>query len=282
MLLLLITNWIHQRHSVRQLQEIPPTRTSAHELLGIAIVGLIVTVALGICTEIIQWTIGRDAEVDDVVHDALGAGSAAALWLYWHQSRVGSVTVRYGLLLLSVGCAILWSLPLLACGFAYWDRAARFPVIGEFTSQGDLYLTEIRGSPAGITPADVTAAAAPQSPALEIALQGDRWPGVTLIEPEPDWAGYRTLVVEVSTATARPLQVNVRVDDSPEWNGANAYTGGFACAPRGLCVQSIPLDTLMSSQGRRLDLRHISRVIVFHNGPAPGERLRIHRVWLAR
>jgi VanZ family protein len=275
LLFLLIANWIRQ---IR-------VSTTSRALLLVALMAFVATVLLGISTEIIQWLLGRDAGVEDVLHDTLGGGSAAMFWIYWrlsHGDHAATIFARSSLLVMGMGCAGLWSLPLLTCGMAYWDRAVDFPIVGQFSKPRDLYLTEIRGYPVVLIPPTSAAGTIERPGSLEIALQGDRWPGVAMLEPEPDWSAYRTLVVEVSTPDSQAIQFNVRVDDTPEWKAENNFTGTFTCAPKTICVQSIPFDTLISPEHRRLDTRRISRVIVFHSGTLAGRHLRIHRVKLTR
>ena len=225
---------------------------------------------LALATETIQSWLGRDAELEDVGHDGLGAGCAAALWIFWHLRTIASIRIKSLYLLTAATCVVIWSWPLMTCAVAYWHRVANFPVLAQFDHPGDLYFTEIRGSPA--TLADKAASSAAGgfiAGALEISLQGDPWPGVALIEPIPDWRSFRALMVEVSNPGSQVIRVQVRVDDNSGAGVGNSFTGEFLCEPQRRCVQSINLQTLASRQGPQLDLQRIARVIVFHRGPAP-------------
>lgn len=229
--------------------------------------------ALALGTELVQWFIGRDAEWADVGQDALGAAVAALGWLVVHRAlKPGAI--RLGALGACVVLIGVWMLPLAQCAQAYWQRARMFPVLVELRSARDLYFSEVRGGPFGVAAGHF----------LEINLEGDRWPGLALIEPQADWRGWQVLNIEVSNPGTQPLRVSVRVDDrASKGRFANVFNGSFECAAGGTAVQRIALPALRSNDGsHQLDLEHISRLVVFHDGPSPGARLRIHRAWLSR
>jgi len=276
---LLIANWFYDRNRTPQGQDTRVTWLIAFGTFAI-------TLSIGVTTEGIQWLIGHDAEVDDIFHDFIGSAGAGAIWLYWRLARPRDrgQAATWCCLTIGIACGIVWAQPLVACAAAYWHRAADFPVIARFATQGDLYFTEVRGSPSALV-GDAGPHAAddwPNRPALEIALRADRWPGVALIEPKPDWSGYRTLIVAVTNPNSSVLEVQVRVDDAPNGKRGNTFTESFPCAPRHGCLHSIDLHKLVSSRQQPLDLRQIARVIVFHRGPAEGQQLRVHGVWLER
>jgi hypothetical protein len=233
--------------------------------IAIAIAVVIGLTLLGGATEIIQGFIGRDSELDDVARDFVGATVAASLWLTvrWPDRR------RYLAGLLVLGLVGLWLTPLVQCGLAYLQRARDFPVLAQFRGHRDLYFIQYTGGRL-------------ESQALSVSLAEGEWPGVTLIEPKPDWRGFRTLSLDLSNPAATALLMSLRIHDrSHNFATDDRFNTQLQLAPGARVTFDIPLDQVAASpRTRKMDMAHISQLTLFHHGAAPGYEVMVHRVWL--
>ena len=224
------------------------------------------TVAIGGTVEWLQSLIGRDAEWSDLALDALGAAAV-----------IGGALAVAGRRWL--GCAIvvvaavsaLWPLGEACC--AYFERQRQFPTVVDFDSRLDWYFLRSRGvaveSGAGCTAFRIT---------------GGAWPGITHVEPQPDWRGRKALLVEVANLGRDALGLTLRVHDAAHDNRAeDRFNRSFTLAANARERISIPLAAIAAAPtGRELDLAQVAGLILFAGGsdvPAsPGFCL--HRIWL--
>ena len=226
----------------------------------------VLTVAIGGAVEWLQSLIGRDAEWSDLAMDALGAASAvgAALAFAGRRWLGGAV---FGIAAVSA----LWPLGVACC--AYLERQRQFPTVLDFDSRLDWYFLQSRGvaveSGAGCTAFRIT---------------GGSWPGITHVEPQPDWRGHKTLLVDVATLGRDSLRLTLRVHDAAHDDRAeDRFNRSFVLAPNARERISIPLAAIAAApSGRELDLAQVAGLILFAGGTdipaAPGFCLR--RIWL--
>jgi hypothetical protein len=258
-----------------------------HSTVRVALVRAVTTVVamgcLGVATEGIQSLFGRDAELDDVVSDVVGSLGAAGLWTYahlWKRTERGARITRIMALLACAGALAYWLEPLVECADAYWHRHSQFPVLAQFHSQRDLYFIE--GDLANLRIAPTAAGQGNIGTALEVSLGSGRWPGVTFSEPMPDWRGHATLALDLSNPGETAVSLHLRVND-------HGHTGDFddrfntslLLPPRKRTTIAIPLERIaLAPAARRMNLKRIATVILFHDGAAPGQVFLVHRIWL--
>jgi hypothetical protein len=229
---------------------------------------------VGAATEGVQSLFGRDAELEDVVNDVAGALGAVGLWLYLHwrgRTDARARVARIAALVLCLAAAVYWLAPLAQCARAYWDRHAEFPVLAQFKSGRDLSFISSSGGDAHIVDS-----------ALQVDLDSGRWPGVTLSEPAPDWTGYRTLAVELGNPGSVALPLRFRVNDRAHRGVTDDRFNMDVLLPPGVrTTLHIPLeDIARSPRTRRMDMSTISQLTLFRDGGAPGQVLRLYRIWL--
>lgn len=230
------------------------------------------TVTLGIGTELAQAVLHRDAEVQDVIHDAVGALCALSVWVcfrYRHDApRRLTRAIAATLALITFGTAVA---PLVVCAAAYRHRHGEFPVIAQFSSPLDLYFIEATDPHANIVRGG-----------LHVGLEHGRWPGITLNEPSPDWSRYSQLFVDVSNPGQTALPLSIRVNDRQHnFHYEDRFTREFAVAPTSRLTVRYSLEEIASApRGRRMDMRNIATVIIFRSGAVAGQSLVLHRIWL--
>lgn len=263
----------------------PRTRGSARVAVTQSLAVVAVMLFVGIATELWQGLVGRDAEIDDVVSDVVGAGVVASIWVYATlrgPSSPGARLGRLAALLLGAALVTCWLTPLAHCGLAYWTRDARFPVLAQFQSPRDLYFVSGGPPPLGIVRIQQAATADGPPSALRVAFDRGTWPGMTLSEPVPDWRGFQELLLDLSNPGTAELALRLRISDRAH-NGAfdDRFNTGIALAPLSRTTLHIPLDSIAHSpRTRSMDMSRIAELILFRDGAAPGQAVLVHRIWL--
>jgi hypothetical protein len=262
----------------------PASAPTARTLLMQAATVVLAMLLVGVLTECVQGLLGRDAELADVESDVVGSLGATGLWAYLQLRTSRDDATRAGRVIAVLVCIATfgyWVYPLLKCADAYWHRTALLPVLAQFQSQRDLYFLDCGGSKARIV-ATPGAGGGAADTALEVDLDRGRWPGITLFEPAPDWRHYHTLAMDLSNPGPNPLPLRVRVNDhahNAEFD--DRFNDSLLLAPGTRTTLRISLQEIAASpRTRRMDMNRVAAIILFHDGSAPGEVLRLHRIWL--
>jgi VanZ family protein len=222
-------------------------------------------VLLGAGIEILQARIGGDGQLGDLLTDMVGtaAGLAGAAWAARHSLTRALVLLA----LVSIAAApVVWAVS--ACV----HRRAEFPTLAAFDSPLDLYFFK------------------PQSPApellpgggLRVRLPEDRWPGITLAEPEPDWSGYRNLILDFRNPQSDPLRLTIRVHDRRhDQQMSDRFNRRFVLPAHAAYRLKIALaDIQAAPRNRRLDLSQVAGLIVFAAPESAGREFILERIRL--
>jgi hypothetical protein len=241
---------------------------------------------LGVATEILQIPTGRDATVEDAVHDLLGSLAFLAAFALF-DARVRTLSQGPAMRLIAAVIAVaslsIIAAPATRAAIKYQQREQRFPVIADFSQRYDRYFILQRS--ADFSPAKLPAAWArsPGESALRVRLLEGPYPGLDFIELQPDWSEYSTLVVDLTNPTPLTLRLVLRVHDTRHTNQPEDRFNKRIELPAGSrTVIRIPLREIAAGpQARRLDLHQIAGLILFRAGDSPpaGE-LYLSRVWL--
>ena len=245
---------------------------------------LLAATILGALTEAAQSLLGGDPSLGDVLRDLWGAivGVVASL-----GSRPAAARQARPLQALAAFGLLLGLLPLGRTMLAYHERDARLPVVLDANVAASLAYARVGSSEREpserhVVPVPPAWSASAGESALEIRLDRGAWPGLSIVEPSPDWQGHRALALELINPQPRPLAIQLRVDDAASGNDAyqrHDETLQVAAGARELI--EVPLSRIATTpSGRHLDLSRIRKVIVFHDGPQPGARFFIVRLRL--
>jgi hypothetical protein len=227
------------------------------------------TVMLGVLIEIVQHFIGRDAELDDVIMDALGAIAGTSFGVFAtarcepKQAQPWLSTVALTTALLTT-VVVAW--PVLVMAKAYVDRDARFPLLMDADAfTGTFFLT-----PYWI---ETSREPLPQRfRAGQISDHGYRvllnsysdW-GLGLLELPPDWSKFTTLTIDVINPKASHLALAVRIFSHP--NGLVGRPGFIAyhtTSQAGAFRWRIPLSQLHQSTGKQhVDLSQLRGMVIY-------------------
>ena len=103
---------------------------------------------------------------------------------------------------------------------------------------------------------------------LKLELFPSDFPGLAPMFEQNDWRGFGQLAFDVFNNEAESIQVTVRIDDKLTFPGyEDRYNHEYTLKP-GLSTVVVPVDGLVTSgTGRRLDLKMITRLLVFVERP---------------
>ena len=231
-------------------------------------VTLLSTVAIGVAiavgTELLQAVTGGDAEVGDVCFDMIGMTAAICAWCGHRKLLPRRLGDALAALLLLVS---LWPIvpPLLLD--RYRDSIApdlvRFdsPRASELVSSSSV--AQIEAAPDGWS---IT------GPVLGITLAAEKWPGVYLADPIPDWRRYSTLEVDafVEGRAPMPITISVRLDHA----SVDHVYRQFTCAP-GPCRLQLPFADLFDRAVAR-----VNAVVIYSERDQAGRMFFLGRVAL--
>lgn len=243
------------------------------------VLALGVTVAFGGLTEILQGLGSRHAELWDFIRDVLG-GSAILLLAFGFDrradphpthgrlSRAQECSLRVILAFVAMILLAVAFLRVTTVAIAYLRRDAIFPRICEFDDRWQTTLV-------GVQDAVLTNGEPPAGWGRELSnlvrrltFLPARYPGMSILEPHPDWTGYERLVFQVYSEEPAPVGLVLRINDSRH---NNAYGDRFN---RTLVIQpgsnriSIALDDVRRAPTTRLmDMTHIRGLTLFAVDP---------------
>ncbi len=232
------------------------------------ILTLLVAIAMGAITELLQSRVGRDADFWDFVRDLCGAGAAIALAIAWRQlwrsAHRQRAPIQVGLLVLVA--FVFWGFGLsapLSTLMNYRARDAQFPVLASF--DGDWERTFVRSRDS-----EVRAVAPPpawkgrKGRVLRVRYEAKEYPAVILQEPVSDWSAYDFLEFDVYNPDSTAVDLIVRIDDNSH-NGyySDRYHGTFSIGP-GVEHLVIPLEEVKQApRSRAMNLRAMHSLTLF-------------------
>ncbi len=240
---------------------------------------LVIVFVLSILSEAAQIPGPRDASVQDLVSDWLGAAAvlffARAFGTDKAISRGGRVT--YAL----IGTAVLlFALSsLIGVSAAYIERGYQRPVLVSFDAHFGRYFRRTQHASLQLIgdPANAQKLA-------KITLNDGAWPGVTFHDIWPDWRSYSTLIIEFGLEGDAPLDVNVRVHDRKHRLGDQPYGDRFN---RSLTLRQsrytmrIPLEDIRDApKGRQMNLSQIDGIVIFCSSKNVGRSFQLLEIRL--
>jgi hypothetical protein len=243
--------------------------------------------AAGLAVEWLQILTHRDASYADAITNALGAGAALCLVAFWDMSRPPLTTASYGRYLTLCAGALQLMILLAPVGVAiraYVERTHRFPTVLEFGSETALYFVELRDCEAAPIRLPQEGTAHDGRDALLIRFSGKEWPGISAVEPVPDWRGYRRLRIDVANPGPADIGLGVRVDEIGHGlQYSDRYNAVFMLRAGTSQVLDVMLeDVAAAPRHGRLDLARVGELVLFRASSATARKSEIilTRVWL--
>ncbi|MBL8269659.1 VanZ family protein [Steroidobacter sp.] len=241
---------------------------------------------LGILTELLQIPVGRDASVEDALHDVIGAVALLGIFaVFDRRVRAASKASLVRLIAAVVGSAALAvaAAPVTRAAIKYQQRDERFPVLADFTERYDRYFIFQKSAEFAPATMPLQWAGTAGERAMHVNLLDGPYPGLEFIELAADWSHYSTLAVDLTNPTPLGLQFVLRVHDATHNNQPSDRFGRrFELAPQTRQVIRIPLqDVAAGPRERVLDLRNVAGMIIFRTDDSPrASELYLSRAWL--
>jgi succinate dehydrogenase hydrophobic anchor subunit len=252
------------------------------------LMALATVLGLGVATEILQIPAGRDASVEDALHDTIGAIAFLGVFAVFDprlRELRRSHLLRWVAGIVAVIALGVAAAPVTRAAIKYQQRDQRFPVIADLSQRYDRYF--ILQKAAEFSPVTMPKpwAAAPDESALRVRLLEGAYPGMDFIELRPDWSRFATLAVDLTNPTPLNLQLVLRVHDAAHTNQpADRFSKRIELPAGTRAVVRIPLREIAAGpRTRTLDLRQIAGVIIFRadDSPPAGEWY-FSRMWLEK
>lgn len=249
-------------------------------------VALAVVLFLGVLTELLQIPTGRDASVEDALHDVIGAVALLGLFAVIdeqvrrlsHARVVRCVAGVIGIVALAVAAA-----PVTRAAMKYQQRDERFPVLADFTERYDRYFILQRSAEFSPAPMPDSWASRAGEQAMHVQFFDGDYPGLDFIEMPPDWSGYSTLAIDLTNPAQHGLQFVVRVHDAAHNKQmSDRFNRLLELSPGTRRVFRIPLqDIAAAPRTRALDLHQVAGMIIFRvDGSPQVNELYFSRAWL--
>lgn len=229
----------------------------------------LISMLIGVLTEIVQLLMGRDSSIIDVMRDL--AGIIAGLGIYacvdpylqphWLASPKRK---RTGIAVLSF-CVFTASLfPLASLSVAYVQRESAFPVVVDLTAKWSETFTRTKYATVEIVVDQKPGAVDKVKRLALVHFKRAIYPGVTMIELYPDWSSFEVLTLNIYSQHASTFDLVLRVHDKQH---NQAYSDRFN---RRLIVKTgannfrIPLRNIKHAPAsREMEMAKISELTLF-------------------
>ena len=241
-------------------------------LLSYAI-SIAVLAAVAVLSELGQQLTHREPSMVDTLRDMAGIVIGLGFYAYADSSVIAlskqySYVLRISALVFSVCLLVVSLFPLLHLAFAYVQRNDAFPVIIDFEAVWGIPFIRLDQSvliPAA-APDSLTSMIerTDQQRVFQLTLNRSQYPGISMVEPYPDWSAYKTLTLELYSWQVQTIKLVLRIHDSQHnQEYADRFNLDLTVNP-GYNRYRIPLiDIEHAPAGRQMDMKHIANIMLF-------------------
>ena len=240
----------------------------------IYLVVLVTCLLLGVAIEVLQGLLQRETSVDDLYRNFFGIISGLGLASLRRQ-KIRSNKILLGVF--SIGFLLLGSGSLFQISWHYIQRAQAFPVIMEFNTEWSnsfVRFNNIEMEPSSDKAGD-------NNHLFRIRFAVARFPGVSVIEPEPDWSAYRKLRFKVASGDNENIDLFLRIHDiNHDHRHQDRFNRKLIIHPG---LNEIVISLAQIEKGplnRDLDLTNIAGLILFLSKVEKSQLLEISNIYL--
>ena len=167
--------------------------------------------ALGVMVEVVQGFVGREMSLQDLYRDLCGLIAGASLaTITTSQKHAQSPAVVIIFLLVFIGALLFGAFGLLQMSSHYIQRHEAFPTLTELDQGWSSSFVRFDQAEFVTT---VRAANEQRDNYFRMLFKPGKYPGISVIEVEPDWSGYRSLHFDVVSQQDDEISLTLRVHD---------------------------------------------------------------------
>lgn len=232
-----------------------------------------VVAIVAVLTELSQQLTHREPSLIDMARDMAGVLIGLGLYAYIDPGVMARCkrhchVLKIVTLILSA-CLLAVSLfPLLHLAFAYVQRNQAFPVVIDFQAAWPKPFLHINQAVlTQIDAADFLAInqnRSVQQQVTKLQLKRGKYPGISIIEPYPDWSAYNTLILELYSPQAHAFGLVLRIHDSQHNQSYSDRFNQRLTVKPGNNRFRIPLLAVEQAPASRdMSMMHISNLMFF-------------------
>ena len=218
----------------------------------------IIAIAVGALIEFVQFFVGRNASLDDVLHNVFGVW----LGLFWGQKSSRIIWQLRFVSSLLIAPA-LWLV--IDSAIAHTNMRIQFPLINSFESRHELQQLYANNSSVKIQQTQQFHTHGIAS--AQISLDTHPYSGVSLLGSYGDWNGYAALSLDLFNPDAEPLELVVRIADVQHDRGDNSFNDRFnrrILLQQGWNQVRIDLNDVRTAPHKRvMHMHQISDITIF-------------------
>jgi VanZ family protein len=223
----------------------------------------------GAAVEFLQIFTASDADINDVIRDAAGIVACLGFYAIFDKGLMSKLRERRKIA--KTGVALVSSLvlisalyPLVRVTMVYIEREAAFPVLVDFSSGWWRNFIAAEHAQINIVAAPVQWREMPGKPVARITLLVGPYPGLELIEPQPDWSGYSNLNFKVFSENPASMLLTIRVHDKKHNQLYNDRFNHAFTVRHGENLVKIPLAEIRTApKNREMDMKEIAGMMLF-------------------
>jgi len=251
----------------------------------IYVVAMAWALVLGGASEALQVFEQRDVEVWDFLRNAIGAGSALAVWASVDRRLERAAawpSWRRHLRILAAAAVLAAFAPVAVTAEAYRRMNERAPVLFRFDSALELFFVRPRDATLDLVRAPGEWGPYAGRRVTRVTFQPARYPGLGVSELHRDWTGYEFLEWDLFLPGPGEISAILRIDDvQTDQRYKDRFNIRIPLRP-GPNRITIPLDDVRAApEGREMDMNSIRSVMLFLVRPDAPRRLLIGEMKLA-
>ena len=237
---------------------------------------LMLGLSLGGLIELLQSLVQRDASINDLYSDFFGLLAGVSLIAAYRLKKLQHKKVATALLFVGVIFVSIGLLPLIQLSWFCVERQRAFPVIVDFDADWSFRFVHFdQVDLLERTKKSQSKAAYP------VQFNSGKYPGISVIEPEPDWSNYRSLRMKIFSKNKEDIILVLRIhDDKHNQQFLDRFNMRLQIQ-RGMNEIDVPLKRVeLAPRDRKMDLTNIAGVILFMREPDEPVRLEISNIYL--
>ena len=249
------------------------------------LLAFLLTVTIGALTEFIQIFGSGDADIFDLLRDAIGAASFLGVAMVFDK-EVGFVANRLkgrhrlAIGLISILLFLSAFVPVALWTRAYIERNVAFPSLANFGSYWgrkfintwDCDFKKVSGPAADGQEGKVVG---------RFDLHKADYPGFKITEPVPDWTAYNRLVIDLECTSGTPVKLAVRIEDRAYNRNYGDRFNYSQMIPNGPSQIVLPFEIIrFAPETREMDMQKIDAIYIFAVKPDSATTLDFKNIYL--